>query len=112
MNERQITMQAIRYLAQVSEAIHSAVFHGGGPLSNGAMEASLKCADHIEHIAQYDVEQLDVRTRLRGIEESMRWLHVTRERFDGLLSKSHQYVPFASDVQTLASIANRLEQET
>lgn len=102
MDDRKITMHAIRYLAQVAEAIN---FRARDGLDANALHVSERCADHVEHIAQYDIEQLPLKVRMRGVAESMEWLIDVVIQFDRLLSGGPSNVPTSIELAALAEVA-------
>ena len=105
MSDRKITMLALRYLSQVSEAICSQIMHGV-PGAVQAIEASVRCSDHAEHIAQYDIEDLVLKFRMQGIAESMEWLMVIVRQYGDVLAGSRLNIPTAADLDAVASAAS------
>jgi hypothetical protein len=71
-----------------------------------AAEASMRCSDHAEHIAQYDIEGLALGFRIRGIVASMEWLTVIVRQHGDLLAASRLLVPSAADLDAVASSAS------
>jgi hypothetical protein len=105
MSDRKITMQAVRYLSQVAEAISSQAM-SGAPGAAQAIEASVRYSDHAEHIAQYDIEDLALKFRMQGIADSMVWLMVIVRQHGALLAESRLNVPSAADLDAVASAAS------
>lgn len=105
MSDRKITMQAVRYLSQVAEAISSQAMHGV-PGAAQAIEASVRCSDHAEHVAQYDIEDLGLKFRMQGIAESMEWLMVIVRQYGDILAESRLNIPSAADLDAVASAAS------
>lgn len=104
MRDRKITMQAMRYLSQVSEAISSQVMIGA-PGAAQAIEVSVRCSNHAEHIAQYDIEDLALKFRMQGIADSMEWLMVIVRQQGDVLAESRLCVPTTADLDAVASAA-------
>ena len=107
MNERKITMQAIRHLAQVCEALNSLMHRGSLAMEHvpAAAERCSRCADHIEHLAGDDIEEIGVTTRLQRIADSMQWLVGVRKEFDSELSTLSLYVPSVVDLDVTGATA-------
>lgn len=104
MDDRKITLQAIRYLSQVAEAIGSQILRCT-PGAPQAIEASVRCSDHAEHIAQYDIEGLPLATRMRGVAESMEWLMVIVRQYEDLLGTANLNVPSHESLESVAAAA-------
>lgn len=98
MNDRRISMQAIRYLSLVSEAICFQISNNVKNV-NVAADASMRCADHAEHIAQYDLENLPLKDRMQGIVHSMQFLALVIEKQKELLNMGN--VPALADLNTV-----------
>lgn len=105
MDDRKISMLAVRYLCQVAEAISRQMMNGA-PGAAQAAEASMRCSDHAEHIAQYDIEGLDLEFRMQGIADSMEWLTVIVRQHGDVLAASSLYVPSTADLEAVASAAS------
>lgn len=102
MTERTVTMDAIRMLAQTSEALCS-------PMSNAVtikpfiLAVAARCSDHVEHLAQYDVEDLDLQTRMRSLVDSLTWLRKVQLDCQETLQNTLQHVPDAAQIDSLIS---------
>ena len=105
MDDRKISMVAVRYLCQVAEATSFQVMNRA-PGAAQAAEASMRCSDHAEHIAQYDIEGLELGFRMRGIVASMEWLTVIVRQHGEMLAASRLHVPSAADLDAVASSAS------
>lgn len=105
MNERQITMLVVRYLAMVCEALNSQLHSGREMDVRKALERCTRCADHIEHIAKDDFESVAATTRLRRLADSLEWLAVVREEFELELSFSGLHVPTANAMNEVRAAA-------
>lgn len=107
MNERKITMQAIRHLAHVCEALNSLIHRGSLAMEHvpAAAERCKRCADYIEHLAGDDIEEVGIATRLQRIADSMQWLVSVRKDFDRELSSSSLYVPSVIDLDATGATA-------
>ena len=105
MNERKITMLSVRYLCQVAEAISSQVMRGV-PGAAQAVEASMRCSDDAEHIAQYDVEELALQFRMKCVADSMEWLMVIVRQYGEVLKVSGLNVPTVDQLDAVASAAS------
>ncbi|MEM8519514.1 hypothetical protein [Janthinobacterium sp. CAN_S7] len=105
MSDRKIAMQAVRYLSQVAEAISSQAMIAA-PGGAQAIEVSVRCSDHAEHIAQYDIEDLALKFRMQCIADSMEWLMVIVRQHGDVLAESRLYVPTAADLDAVASAAS------
>lgn len=106
MNDRKISMLAIRYLCQVAEAITFQIMNRA-PGAVQAAEASMQCSDHAEHIAQYDIEGVEFGFRMRVIAACMEWLMVIVQQHGDLLAASSLHVPSTADLGAIASFASR-----
>lgn len=106
MNERQVTMQAIRYLSQVCEKLS---FHiaNGDIAGRKSVDSLTKCADQIEHIAQFDTEDLDLSVRLDGIIASLEFLKLVRDG-ELILSTHGLSAPSIGDIDMLIAAAKVL----
>jgi len=102
MDERKVTLQAIRLLSQVSEKILSKVAVRED-VSSRAIDAALHCVDKAEHIAQYDIDDLSPRARMDAIVEAMDFLLRVLVGEKELLSTSGLLVPSIEDVQAVVS---------
>jgi hypothetical protein len=101
LDERKVTMQAIRYLSQIAEKLNLAITAG----TIHGREGTQTCAqiwDHIEHICQYDLEDLGLQTRMEGIVKSLAWLAGVRKCFDSVLSAPGESAPSVIEIETLA----------
>src|SRR5450830_1355588 len=107
MNERKITMQAIRHLAHVSEALNSQIYRGALAMEHvpAAAERCMRCADYIEHLAGDDIEEVGEPTRLQRIADSMRWLAGVRKEFDSELSAARLHFPSVIDLDATGATA-------
>lgn len=107
MNDRKITMQAIRHLAHVSEALNSLIYRGTLAMEHvpAAAERCMRCADYIEHLAGDDVEEVRESTRLQRIADSMQWLVSVRKEFDSELSASSLHFPSVIDLDATGATA-------
>lgn len=107
MNERKITMQAIRHLAHVCEALNSLIHHGSLAMEHvpAAADRCKRCADHIEHLAGDDIDEVGVATRLQRIADSMQWLVSVRKDFDRELTRVGLYVPSVVDLDATGATA-------
>jgi hypothetical protein len=107
MTERKITMQAIRHLAHVSEALNSLIYRGTLAMEHvpAAAERCMRCADHIEHLAGDDIEEVGESTRLQRIADSMQWLVSVRKEFDSELAASSLHFPSVIDLDATGATA-------
>lgn len=105
MNERQITMLVVRYLAMVCEALNVQLHSGREMDVRKALERCTRCADHIEHIAKDDFEGVAATTRLQRLADSLEWLAVVRDEFDLELSFSGLHVPTANAMNEVRAAA-------
>jgi hypothetical protein len=109
LTEMQVAMRAIGYLSLISHAICVGAGGGGPALQQAALDASAGCAERSEAIARHELEGLDVQVRMRAVEDAMRWLLATCKLFDEPIERVRSTlpfnIPFASDIQTLASIS-------
>lgn len=80
LTDRAVTMYAIRYLGLMTEAL---AYQASRRLadSQSAIEAAKICADHIEHTAQYDIEELSIESRMRMVSESLDFVTMLRKRY-------------------------------
>jgi len=106
MDDRKISMLAVRYLCQVAEAISFQVMNRT-PGAVQAAEASMRCSDHAEHIAQYDIEGLELGFRMQVIAACMEWLMVIVREHGEVLAASSLHVPSTADLEVIASFASR-----
>jgi len=72
---------------------------------SAAAERCTRCADHIEHLAGDDIEEVGQATRLQRIADSMQWLGSVRKEFDSELSTSSLYVPSMVDLDATGATA-------
>lgn len=78
----------------------------GVPGAAQSIEASVRCSDHAEHIAQYDIEDLALKFRMQGIADSMEWLMVIVRQYGDVLAGSNLNIPSAADLDSIASAAS------
>lgn len=107
MTERKLTMQAIRHLAHVCEALNSLIYRGALAMEHvsAAAERCTRCADHIEHLAGDDIHEVGEATRLQRIADSMQWLVAVRKEFDTELSTSSLFIPSVADLDAAGATA-------
>lgn len=102
MNDRKVTMQAIRYLSQVAEAIGFQAMNGT-PCADEMARAIVRCADHVEHIAQCDIEEIDLESRMYGIADSMQWLILIVKQQSAIITASGLNVPSVAQLEAVVS---------
>lgn len=106
MNERQITMLAVRYLSQVLNAIQFELYSRSVSDDVLAIQASMDCADYIEKISELDTTVAELRPRMMLIAESMRWLALKRDEMDAVFVNSTPSIPTIEDVEKLMGAAS------
>lgn len=106
MNERNITMLSIRYLGQIAERLMHNLQYGVENFGNASSTAE-RCADYIEHIAQYDLEGLPEKSRMASAARALEWLSGIRVHFDGEFSVHGPQTPSLGEIDALRMYAQK-----
>ena len=114
MDERKVTMMAIRHLGQMGEAINSLIERGELPFNRitTAAQRSQDCGARLSRIAADDIVELPMAERMAGIADSMKWLAGVRKQFDPDLAAWGRYAPDLASVNDTAFKAMTLTRPT
>ena len=110
MDERKITMMAIRHLGQMGEAINSLIERGELPFNRitTAAQRSQDCGARLSRIAGDDLVELPTAERMEGIADSMKWLAGVRKQFDPDLTAWGRFAPDLAAVNDTSAKAMAL----
>jgi len=100
VNERHLTMMTIRYLGLVIEKISAESAYSnrvGGRLN----QVVTRLADAVEHIAQYDIEDLHLSARLQGLNQALTYLKTVVENEHELLGNHGLNAPEVAEIEEL-----------
>jgi hypothetical protein len=109
MTEQNLTMLAIRYLAQVCEALSSELQAGRVENETSAKHCIYWGAKHIQQIAENSCENLDQQKHLWQIRDAMDWLAILQQGQAEILSRSGLPIPSERDVK-LVRMATMVSQ--
>jgi hypothetical protein len=101
MLEKHLTMQAIRYLAQVCEAFSTLLQTDSVENETSAKHCMLVLSKQIQQIAQNSCEDVPQQNRLWYIRDAMAMLAILVRQQGELLSRSGLPVPSEKDAQSL-----------
>ncbi len=106
LSERQLTMQAVRWLTQTAEALSYCITLGIPAQDiRKTADAVRICSDRAEHIAQYDIEGLAETDRMNYIANDLTWLaDLLRATKDVLAFGPPYHLPIDSILE-LANVA-------
>ena len=101
MIEQHLTMQAVRYLAQVCEAFSVLLQTGSVENETSATHCLSVLSKQIQQIAQNSCEDIPKQNRLWFIRDAMAMLAILVREQGELLSRSGLPVPSEKDAQSL-----------
>lgn len=107
--ERQLSLQAIRWLCQTAEALALCLESGIGlGLVRRVAQAIRICSDRAEHIAEFDIKGVSEPDRMESIARDLDWLAGLLDAEAELLQAGPPFRLTATDVKSLAEAVRNL----
>ena len=101
-HDQQMSWVVVRYLGKVVEALnYYQMTHGQGYRAAEFFHTSFNLADHIEHIAQFEISQNNLEFRAERLVRALNDLVQAREHYAEQLQRVTLHVPSAAEINKL-----------